>query len=45
MDYKINIGNFEANNLAIYGEELITKILIYEGDQMSKDTVLMLVNS
>lgn len=44
IDYEINIGNFEAHK-AIYGEELKTKILIYDGDHMSKDLVLLLVNS
>lgn len=46
IDYEINIGNFEAHK-AIYGEELKTKILIYDGDHtcMSKDIVLLLVNS
>lgn len=47
IDYEINIGNFEAHNLAIYDKELKTKILIYDGDHtcMSKDIVLLLVNS
>lgn len=45
IDYKINIGNFEVYNLVIYGEEFKMKILIYDGDYMSKDIVLLFVNS
>lgn len=44
IDYKINIGNFEVYKV-IYGEEFKMKILIYDGDYMSKDIVLLFVNS